>query len=134
MVVKTATYIPLEDFEEKQILKNCTRFQQSSDFEVKKIGPLVEKFSSGFLQQDIALSEEYFKEKWFFFRKSFVFILSFFEFERFRCLFANFISQVYQNTDLSVEKKEIVENYMKKCFFNQFWTLSRRKLWLLAKR
>ena len=71
MVVKTAAYVPLEGFEDNQFLKNCTIFQTPSDFEMKKVGPLVEKVSSGFLQQDIALPEKFFEEKWFPFRKSF---------------------------------------------------------------
>ena len=48
MVVKTATYVILEDFEDKQFLKNCTKFQTSSDFKLKIVGPLVEKTFSGF--------------------------------------------------------------------------------------
>ena len=46
-------------------------FQPHSVLEMKKLGPLVEKFSSGFLQQDIALPEKFFEEKWFLFLKSF---------------------------------------------------------------
>ena len=48
-------------------------FQTASVLEMKKLGPLDEKVSSGFLQQDIALPEKFFEEKWFPFRKSFNF-------------------------------------------------------------
>ena len=34
MVVKTATYVPFDDFEVKQFLKNCTMCQSSSEFEI----------------------------------------------------------------------------------------------------
>ena len=47
--------------------------QPSSDFEMKKIGFFVKKFSSGFVQQESALREKSFAEKWFLFRKSFYF-------------------------------------------------------------
>ena len=36
MVVKTAIYVPFEDFEVKQFLKNCTMFHFSSEFEIWK--------------------------------------------------------------------------------------------------
>ena len=45
-------------FEENQFLKNCTMFQPSSDFEIKKIEKLVEQFSSGLLQLEFARPKE----------------------------------------------------------------------------
>ena len=52
--------------------------QTSSDFEVKKIGLLVKKLSSGLLQQEFALPENCFDEKRFLFRKNFYFSVIFF--------------------------------------------------------
>ena len=43
MVIKTATDVALEDFQDKLFLKKCTMFQTPSNFEMKKVGPLVEK-------------------------------------------------------------------------------------------
>ena len=57
----------------------------------EKKGLLVKKFSSGFLQQEFALREKCFEEKRFFFRKSFIFLLSFLEFEWFLCLFCKML-------------------------------------------
>ena len=50
---------------------NGTCLQTSSDFEIKKIGLLVRKFSSGFLQQEFELPEECLEEKGFLFRENF---------------------------------------------------------------
>ena len=36
MVIKTATYVHSEDFQDKRFLKQCTMFQPPSDFEMKK--------------------------------------------------------------------------------------------------
>ena len=50
--------------------------QICSDFEMKKNRALVvNKFSSGFLQHEFALPEKYFEEKWFLFRRSFIFFV-----------------------------------------------------------
>ena len=53
----------------------------------EKIGLLVKNFPSGFLQQEFALPEKCLEEKWNLFRQSFIFLLSFLEFEWFLCLF-----------------------------------------------
>ena len=69
MVVKTATYVPLKNFEEKRLILNM--ISKFFGFWNKKIGLSVKKFFSGFIQQKLALSGKYFEEKWFLFRESF---------------------------------------------------------------
>ena len=86
-------------------------FQPPSVLEMKKLGPLDEKVSSGFLQRDIALPGKFFEEKWFPFRKFLIFLVSVWEIEQFLCRFANFFSQVCQNTNLRVHRKENGKNY-----------------------
>ena len=73
----------------------------------KKIGLLVKKFSSVSIQQKFALSEKYFGEKWVLFRKNFIFLSSFLEFEWFLCLFTKFLSQVCQTTDQRAERTKL---------------------------
>ena len=91
-------------------------FQPASVLEMKKLGPLDEKVSSEFLQQDIALPQKFFEKKWFPFRKFLIFLVSFWDIEQFLCRFANFFSQVCQNTDLRVHRKETGKNYQRKFF------------------
>ena len=69
----------------------------------EKIGLLVKNFSSGFLQQEIALPEKCFEEKGFLFRECF-FSVIILEFEWFLCLFAKLFSQVCQTTDHCAER------------------------------
>ena len=59
MVIKTATYVHSEDFQDKRFLKQCTMFQPPSDFEMKKRAFSQKRIFSGHLQQDIALLENY---------------------------------------------------------------------------
>ena len=100
MVIKTAADVPLGGFEDKIFLKKCKMFQPPSDFDMKKVGPLVRKKNfSRFLQQDIALPEKFLEEKWFLFRKTFILLVSFLEVDQFFCRFAKFFSEVWQNTD-----------------------------------
>ena len=93
--------------------------QTCSHFEIKKSRALVLKnFSSGFLQQEIALPENYFEEKWFLFRRSFVFLLSFLEFEWFACLSCKILQSGVSNQQSTRREKKIGEiNLPKTCFF-----------------
>ena len=59
-VAKTATYVSLEGFDEKQFLSFCKRFQPSSDFAPKQIFSSVEKFPSGLSQLQFARPEKNF--------------------------------------------------------------------------
>ena len=63
------------------IFQKLNVFSNFFGIEMKKIGLLVKKFSSGFVQQESALREKSFEENWFLFRKSFNFLLTFLEFE-----------------------------------------------------
>ena len=58
MVAKTATCVPFEDSKVQQFFEKLHNVPTFSEFEIKKVGPLVEKIFSGFLKQHIALSEE----------------------------------------------------------------------------
>ena len=93
VVVKTATYVPLEDsWGINNFLKNCTMFQPSSDFHIKKVGPLVEKiffrvFLTGYRAfrgiswgKQISLSKKFFSFWYHFSRLSnFFVVLQFFQ-------------------------------------------------------
>ena len=107
---------------------NWTWCQTSSDFVMKKMGLSIKEFFSGFNQQKFALPEKYFDEKRFLFRKCFLFLLSFLEFQWFLCLFAKLFSLVGQTTDQRRERKQLGKITWKTCFFNHFWTLRRKNL------
>ena len=94
----------------------------------EKKGLLVKKFSSGFLQQEFAIPEKCLEEKWFVFRKSFIFLLSFLEFEWFICLCWKFFGQVWKTTNQPAETSKLWKLTLKICFFKQFWTLTRKNL------
>ena len=79
--------------------------QPHQDFEMKKVGLLVKKIFSGFLQRDSKLLEKYLEEKWFLFRKNFILLVSFLEIDQILCRFANFFSHVCQSTDFRVFRK-----------------------------
>ena len=106
LVIKTATHVALEDFEDKLFYEKMHKVSTSSGLWDKKLGLLVRKIFSGFLQRDSTLLEKYLEEKWFLFRKSFILLVSFLEIDQFLCRFANFFSHVCQNTDLRVFIKE----------------------------
>ena len=102
---------------------------------MKKIGLLVKKFYSGFLQQEFALPEKCFEEKWFLFRKCFIFYYHFWSLSDFFVFFAKFFSRVCQTTDQRGERNKMGKLTWKNCFFfNQFWTLRKKKLGSSAKQ
>ena len=100
--------------------------QTCSHFEMKKNRALVLKnFSAGFLQQEIALPENYFEEKWFLFRRKFVFLLSFLEFEWFACLSCKILQSGVSNQQSTRREKKIGEiNLPKTCFF-----INKKSIW-----
>ena len=110
MVVKTATYVPFEGFQDKQFSKNCKMLQPPSDFEMEKVGPLVEKNYSGFFNRISRFQGNFLRKNDFSFEKVLIFLVSFWEIDQFPCRFANFFSQVCQNTSLSAWRKETGRN------------------------
>ena len=100
---------------------------------MKKIALLVKKFSSGFVQQECALREKSFEEKWFLFRKSFIFLLSFLEFEWFLCPSCKILQSGVSNRQTTCGKKKIVEISLEKfCPLNDFG-LWGEKIWTFCK-
>ena len=129
MVVKTAIYVSFQGFQGKHlVLKIEHDFKLLRTLIWKKMGLSIKEFFSGFNQQKLALPEKYFDEKRFLFRKCFLFLLSFLEFQWFFCLFAKFFSLVCQTTDQRRERKKLGKLTWKNSFFNQFWTLRRKNL------
>ena len=99
-----------------------------------KKGLLVEKFSSRFLHQELALPEKFFEGKRFLSRKYFNFLLSFFEFEQLLCLYTKFFNQVSQDTDSSAERKKMGKLTLKKMFFLEvFLGIWAEKTWNFRK-
>ena len=107
--------------------------QTSSDFEMKKIGLLVKKHSSGFLQQEFALPEECFEEKRFFFRESFFFCYLFWSLSDFFVFFAKFLSQVCQTNDQRAETNKMGKLTWKKLFSLNNFGLWAGKTWIFSK-
>ena len=99
-----------------------------------KIGPLVRKFSSRFLHQEFALPEKFFEGNCFLSRKKFIFLLLFFEFEQFLCLYTKFFSQVSQNTDPNAERKKFGEINLEKIVLSEvFFGNWAEKTWNFSK-
>ena len=93
-----------------------------------------QKFSSGSIQQKFALPKKCFREKWFLFRKSFIFLLSFFEFEWFLCRFAKCFSQVCQATDQRAERTKLGKlTFEIFVFFQKQFCVLSRKTWIFSK-
>ena len=130
MVVKTAIYVSFQGFEGKHLfLKIEHDYKLLRTLIWKIMGLSIKEFFSGFNQQKFALPENYFNEKKrFLFRKCFLFLLSFLEFQWFFCLFAKLFSLVCQTTDQRRERKQLGKLTWKICFLNQFWTSRRKNL------
>ena len=92
--------------------------QTCSHCEMKKYRGLVLKnFSSGFLQQEIALSENYFEEKWFLFRRSFVFLLSFWSLSDFLVFFCKILQSGVSNHQSTCGEKSLEKITFEKFVF-----------------
>ena len=133
MVVKTATYVPLESFEEKQFFLNWTWLQTSSDFEMKKIGILVKKTFFRVITTGIRASRGMFWGKMISLSKEVLFFCyHFWSLSDFFVFFAKFFSQVCQTTDQRAERNKMGKLPWKNCFFNQFWIWGK-KIWFFSK-
>ena len=129
MVVETAIYVSFQGFEGKPlVLKIEHYFNLLRTLRWKKMGHSVKKYFSGFSQQKFGLPEKCVDENKFLFRKSFLFLLSFLEFEWCLCLFAKLFSQVCQITDQCAERKKLGNLIWKSCFFNHFRKLRQKTL------
>ena len=129
MVVETAIYVSFQGFEGKPSVLKIEHYSNLlRTLRWKKMGHSVRKYFSGFSQQKFALPEKCVDENKFRFRKSFLFLLSFLEFEWFLCLFAKLFSQVCQITDQCAERNKLGNLIWKSCFFNHFWKLRQKNL------
>ena len=139
-VVKTVTYVALEDFEEKNMFETLhivSKFLGNWD---KKIRALFRKIFSELSQMPSARPQESFAEHHFFYQRNYVFCLK-------RGSAAIFLSrvkkaiQVSQNSNARVYRKHLWELYFEKLFFfsivrtlsRETWTFSGKILARLSK-
>ena len=117
-VVKTATYVALEDFEGKNVwnLAHCFNFLWTLS---QKTQAFYGKFLSGFSQVPLAGPDEYFAEKKFFFRRNFVFCMNFGA-AAFFCPLANMLSR-WVKTAMHVFRGKVCGKFTSEnCFFYLF--------------
>ena len=99
----------------------------------EKKGLLVKKIPSGFLQQEFALPEKCLEEKWIVFRKSFIFLLSFSEFEWFICLCCKILWSGVSNHRSACGENKSGEINLEKLFSLNNFGLWAEKTWTFSK-
>ena len=133
MVVETANYVPFEIFGTKTVLLklNC-KLLRTLSWKNRAFSQKV--FFRVFTTEFRASREMFWGKKDLSFEKVLFFCYHFWSLSDFFVFCAKFFSQVCQTTDQRAERNKMGKLTWKTCFFNQFWTLRKKKLGFSAKQ